>query len=146
MKNMNYPPHQVEKVRWKKWVQNVENVLFSLNIYTETQGREASWFLMNSCVNKKHEYVTRLKREAAVQKLSQSEKKHTNQTKSPKKWNQSQTILSISAAKQSRKKRKTYAKRKWRVEYNDVSHYARSSIIYPRKKEANTKAEKVQKK
>jgi hypothetical protein len=42
MKNMNYPPHQVEKVRWKKWVENVENVLFSLNIYTETQGREDS--------------------------------------------------------------------------------------------------------
>ena len=145
MKNMNYPPHQVEKVRWKKWVENVENVLFSLNIYTETQGREASWFLMYSCINKKHEYVTWLKSEAAGQKLSQSQKTHKPNKKSKKKKSKSNNPFYLSSqASQEKKENICQEKMKRGIQlckslcalFNNISQ----------EKEANTKAEKVQKK
>ena len=145
MKNMNYPPHQVEKVRLKKWVENVENVLFSLNIYTETQGREASWFLMNSCINKKQEYVTWLKSEEAVQKLSQSQKTHKPNKKSKKKKSKSNNPFYLSSQASQEKKETTCEETMKRViqrckiictSFNNISQ----------EKEANTKAEKVQKK
>jgi len=145
MKNMNYPPHQVEKVRWKKWVENVENVLFSLNIYTETQGREASWFLMYSCINKKQENPPWLKREAAVQKLSQSQKTRKPNKKSKKMKSKSNNPFYLSSQTSQEKKEnicKDITKRGIQrcqslcALFNNISQ----------EKEANTKAEKVQKK
>ena len=96
-------------------------------------------------MNKKHEYVTELKREAAVQKLSQSEKTHKPNKKSKKMKSKSNNPFYLSSQASQEKKEKIREDKTKRGIQRCKSLCALFNNI-SQEKEATTKAEKVQKK